>query len=122
LTDTNDSKPDLEKSLTDEYSMRRMLSGVYRVYSPSAADEETARRLARLLVQEIQLYNSRKIAEGRRDKNIYDLVADAIELSRTYFKERMGEPAEEMLPIFEQELIDILCEGDASKLGPSYHP
>lgn len=110
------------KDITDAYSVRKMLSGVYKTYTPDSTDEEQARRLARLLVQEIQMYNEKKIAEGRRDSNIYDLVQDAIEQSRTYFRERLGELAEEFSPIFEDELIAILCEGDATKLGPSYHP
>ena len=41
--------------------------------SPEDADiHRKAQRFARLLVDEIKLYNQAKVAEGRRNKDLYD--------------------------------------------------
>jgi hypothetical protein len=76
--------------------------------------------LARLLVSEIKLYNEKKIAEGRKNGNLYDVLKDTIEHSRKHYKERMGAALEEMPDYFHEELVKTICEGDPSKLGPNY--
>ncbi|MDW8413781.1 MAG: hypothetical protein RMM17_14000, partial [Acidobacteriota bacterium] len=91
-----------------------------RRYQPGATNEEAAQRLARLLVSEIKLYNEKKIEEGRKNGNIYDLLKDTIEQSRKHYKERMGEAAATMPDYFHEEMVKTLCEGDPSKLGPNY--
>ncbi|MBL8152271.1 MAG: hypothetical protein JNN15_20290 [Blastocatellia bacterium] len=89
-------------------------------YQPGATNDQAAQRLARLLVTEIKLYNEKKIMDGRKNNNIYDLLKDPIEQSRKHYKERMGNSLEAMPDYFHEELVKTLCEGDASKLGPNY--
>ncbi len=89
-------------------------------YQPGATNEQAAQRLARLLVSEIKLYNEKKIVEGRKNSNLYDLLKDTIEQSRKHYKERMGEAAGSMPDYFHEEVVKTLCEGDPSKLGPNY--
>ena len=51
----------------------------------SAEDADThrkAQRFARLLVDEIKLYNQAKVAEGRRNKDFYDRLKEDIDKSR----------------------------------------
>ena len=48
-----------------------------RSHSPGMSPEDAdthrkAQRFARLLVDEIKLYNQAKVAEGRRNKDLYD--------------------------------------------------
>jgi hypothetical protein len=93
-------------------------------YQPGAINEQTAQRLARLLVSEIKLYHKSK-SEGEDPTdgmNIYDALRDPIEKSRQHYKQRMGKTAIETMPdYFHGELVRSLCGGDASRLGPNYH-
>ena len=51
--------------------------------SPEDADvHRKAQRFARLLVDEIKLYNQAKVAEGRRNKDLYDRLKEDIDKSR----------------------------------------
>jgi hypothetical protein len=89
-------------------------------FDPGATTDQSAQRLARLLVSEIKLYNEKKIAEGRKNNNLYDVLKDTIEQSRKHYKERMGAALETMPDYFHEELVKTLCEGDATKLGGNY--
>jgi hypothetical protein len=89
-------------------------------YTPGATNDQAAQRLARLLVSEIKLYNEKKIADGKRNNNLYDVLKDTIEQSRKHYKERMGAALDQMPDYFHEELVKTLCEGDATKLGPNY--
>lgn len=92
-------------------------------YQPGAINDQTAQRLARLLVSEIKLYYKSK-SEGDNSidtANIYDLLKDPIEKSRKHYNQRMGQSAIESMPdYFHGELVRTLCGGDASRLGPNY--
>ena len=92
-------------------------------YQPGAINDQTAQRLARLLVSEIKLYYKSKSEGGEAidTANIYDLLKDPIEKSRKHYNQRMGKTAIESMPdYFHGELVRSLCEGDASRLGPNY--
>jgi hypothetical protein len=79
-----------------------------------------AQRFARLLMDEIKLYNQAKVSEGRKNKDLYDRLKDDIEKSRaTYFK-RYGHTAAASKDYFAGELIRSLAEDDASLLGPNF--
>ena len=59
--------------------------------SPEDADvHRKAQRFARLLVDEIKLYNQVKVAEGRKNKDLYDRLKEDIEKSRGTFQKRYG--------------------------------
>ena len=92
-----------------------------RKYDPTAINDQTAQRLARLLVSEIKLYYA-SVTNGAApaDNNIYDLLKDPIEKSRQHYKQRMGATLETMPDYFHGELVRSLCAGDASRLGPNY--
>ena len=93
-------------------------------YQPGAVNEQTAQRLARLLVSEIKLYHKSKTeGEDVGDVNIYDMLKEPIDKSRQHYKQRMGKTAIETMPdYFHGELVRSLCGGDASRLGPNYQP
>ena len=93
-------------------------------YQPGAVNEQTAQRLARLLVSEIKLYHKSKTeGEDVSDVNIYDMLKEPIDKSRQHYKQRMGKTAIETMPdYFHGELVRSLCGGDASRLGPNYQP
>ena len=85
--------------------------------SPGGQHED-ARRLARLLISEIKLYNEEKVALGRKSRDLYARLRDDIERSRHTFEERISQEVREVADYFQQELIKTLADGDASLLGP----
>jgi hypothetical protein len=78
--------------------------------------QEEARRLARLLVTEIKLYNEEQVEEGRRMGDIRTRLEEDIERSRKIFDERVGEEVRGETDFFEEELVRILGGGDPNAL------
>jgi hypothetical protein len=86
----------------------------------SASDEalhEEARRLARLLVSEIKLYNEEQVDEGRRSRDIYERLKEDIDRSRQMYEERVEPRILRSTDYFYQELVRILAAGDSKALG-----
>lgn len=89
----------------------------------SAEDADThrkAQRFARLLVDEIKLYNQAKVAEGRRNKDLYDRLKEDIEKSRSTFQKRYGSTAAASGDYFQKEVLRSLAEDDTSVMGASF--
>ena len=80
-----------------------------------------ARRFARLLVSEIKLYNEQKVAEGRRNNDLYDRLKEDIDRSRQMYEKRVTSSVAAKFDYFYDELVNTLAEGDAARLG-SDHP
>ncbi|HVS15250.1 MAG TPA: hypothetical protein VMV46_15080 [Thermoanaerobaculia bacterium] len=78
---------------------------------------EEARRLARLLVSEIKLYNEEQIEEGRRKGNIYRCLKEPIDRSRMLYEERIDERVRAETDYYHDELVRSLAHGDAGLLG-----
>jgi hypothetical protein len=89
----------------------------------SAEDADThrkAQRFARLLVDEIKLYNQAKVAEGRRNKDLYGRLKDDIEKSRATYQKRYGSTAAAGGDYFQKEVIRSLAEDDLSVMGAAF--
>jgi hypothetical protein len=88
---------------------------------PVSSEEETiheeARRLARLLVSEIKLYNEDQVEDGRRNHDIYDRLKEDIDRSRQMYEERIDDRIRNSTDYFYQELVRILAAGDSKALG-----
>jgi len=81
----------------------------------STTEVEEARRIARLLVQEIVLYNQQALDEGRRRQDIYSRMRDDIDRSRAAYDRRVSPKVSE--DFFYAEMISVLGEGDPNRLG-----
>ncbi|HYN14726.1 MAG TPA: hypothetical protein VES66_02935 [Terriglobales bacterium] len=79
-----------------------------------------AQRFARLLVDEIKLYNQAKVAEGRASRDLYDRLKDDIEKSRASYNKRYGSSPAASADYFTKELVRILADNDASLLGANF--
>ncbi|MBV9211009.1 MAG: GAF domain-containing protein [Acidobacteria bacterium] len=79
-----------------------------------------ARRFARLLVSEINMYNEPKVKEGREAGDLYDRLRDAIDKSREMYDKRYAASVGSRYDYFHHELVNTLAEGDESKLGNGY--
>jgi hypothetical protein len=89
----------------------------------SAEDADThrkAQRFARLLVDEIKLYNQAKVNEGRRNKDLYGRLKEDIEKSRATFTKRYGSTAAASGDYFQREVVRSLAEDDLSVMGESF--
>ena len=89
----------------------------------SAEDADThrkAQRFARLLVDEIKLYNQAKVSEGRRNKDLYDRLKEDIEKSRGTFQKRYGNTVAASGDYFQKEVIRSLAEDDLSVMGANF--
>ncbi len=87
------------------------------------SDEEVhkkAKRFAKLLVDEIKLYNKDKVAEGRKKKDLYSRLKEDIDKSRATYDKRYGKTAAAEAKYFDHEIVRILAENDKSLLGANY--
>lgn len=90
--------------------------------SPEDADvHRKAQRFARLLMDEIKLYNQAKVAEGRKHKDLYDRLKEDIDKSRATYQKRYGNTVAAGGDYLSSELIRSLAEDDVSLLGPNFH-
>jgi hypothetical protein len=90
--------------------------------SPEDADvHRKAQRFARLLVDEIKLYNQAKVAEGRRNQDLYDRLKEDIDKSRGTFQKRYGSTVAASGDYFYHELLRSLAEDDVSIMGSNFH-
>ncbi|HJX84344.1 MAG TPA: GAF domain-containing protein [Candidatus Angelobacter sp.] len=89
--------------------------------SPAEAEvHKKARRFAKLLVEEIKLYNTPKVEQGRQNKDLYDRLKDDIEKSRATYDKRYGETPAASVDYFTEELIRVLTDNDVSLLGDGF--
>ncbi len=89
--------------------------------SPEHQDiHRKAQRFARLLVDEIKLYNQAKVAEGRKNKDLYDRLQAAIEKSRATYQKRYGNTVAASANYFQHEIIRSLAEDDLSIMGANF--
>ncbi|HLY61760.1 MAG TPA: hypothetical protein VKV95_13515 [Terriglobia bacterium] len=95
------------------------------VEPPPLSEEEQkfqkdAKRFAKLLVSEIDLYNKTKVADGRKNKDLYKRLKSDIERSRLTFQKRFSKPVGPPVDYFHEELIRSLANNDSSLMGPEY--
>jgi hypothetical protein len=89
--------------------------------SPEDQDVHTkAQRFSRLLVDEIKLYNQAKVAEGRKNKDLYDRLKEAIEKSRGTYQKRYGNTVAASANYFQHEIIRSLAEDDLTIMGANF--
>lgn len=89
----------------------------------SPEDQEVhrkAQRFARLLVDEIKLYNQARVSEGRKNEDLYDRLKEAIEKSRTTYQKRYGNTVAASANYFQDEVIRSLAEDDISIMGANF--
>ena len=79
-----------------------------------------AKRFARLLVSEIKLYNEEAVAEGRIDSNLYSRLRRDVDRSREMYDKRVSPTVAIKIDYFHEELVRILGEGEASRMGAEY--
>jgi hypothetical protein len=79
-----------------------------------------AQRFAKLLVDEIKLYNQAKVAEGRKHKDLYDRLREDIDKSRATYQRRYGNTAAASGDYFNSEVVRSLAEDDPGIMGANF--
>jgi hypothetical protein len=79
-----------------------------------------AKRFAKLLVSEIELYNKAKVQDGRKNRDLYKRLKSDIDRSRQTYEKRFGKSVGKQYDYFHEETVRILAGSDASLLGPDY--
>ena len=91
---------------------------------PARGDDEAihrkARRFAKLLVDEIKLYNKPKLDEGKKNRDLYERLREDIEKSRAAYEKRYGGSAAGGASYFDQEIVQNLADNDPSLLGAGF--
>ena len=80
--------------------------------------EADAKKFARLLVSEIRLYNADKVQRGLQNNNLSDSLRGEIDEARRIYKKQITNADSESY--FDQAVIDILADGDKSKLNSGF--
>lgn len=79
-----------------------------------------ARRFAKLLVDEIILYNREKVNEGRRNRDLYDRLKDDIDKSRATYEKRYGDSSVAKIDYFREAVVSGLAEHNMALLGSNF--
>jgi hypothetical protein len=79
-----------------------------------------AKRFAKLLISEIELYNKAKVADGRKNSDLYKRLKTDIDRSRMTYEKRFGKTIAKQYDYFHDELVRTLGAGNAAVLGSDY--
>ena len=79
-----------------------------------------AKRFAKLLVSEIELYNKAKVGDGRKSGDLYKRLKSDIDRSRQTYEKRFGKTVGKQYDYFHEEVVRLLAGTDAVLLGPEY--
>ncbi len=96
---------------------RAFLGGRMQRSVAESPTHEEAKRLARLLISEIKLYNEEQVLEGRRNRDLYHRLKEDIDRSRQIYDERVDPAVRSGSDFFHQELVRSLAGGDPRALG-----
>jgi predicted Zn finger-like uncharacterized protein len=72
--------------------------------------ELKARRLARIIVSDIVLYNQAKVEQGLRDGTFYDLLADDIREGESLYRQRVSQEVRESTSFLKDAFDDLIAK------------
>jgi hypothetical protein len=119
--ETEAEAEDMEEPLAEE---EELLLAATEPEDLSPEEEEAmhaeARRLARLLVAEIKLYNEAAVEEGRQESDLYRLLRTDIDRSRNMYEKRVHPTIKSQADYFHSELVRVLAKEDPELMGSDY--
>ncbi len=75
---------------------------------------ERAKRLARLIVSDIILYNQEKISEGIKNDTLFEVLEDVLAEARRYYEKNVDPAVAAQADYFNLAVVDILVKGRAN--------
>jgi hypothetical protein len=88
-----------------------------------AADHEIhkkAFRFAKLLVDELMLYNKDKVATGKKQRDVYSLLQEDIDKSRLAYEKKFTNTPAAKVDYFHQQMVAQIGDGDPAAIGGGY--
>ncbi len=79
-----------------------------------------AKRFAKLLISEIELYSKAKVSDGRKNKDLYGSLKTDLQRSRQTYEKRFAKTQASRHDYLHDEIVRILANDDASILGSDY--
>jgi hypothetical protein len=78
-----------------------------------------AKRVARVLVSDLKLYNEEQVNQGIKNRDLYNRLQEDLDRSFKHYQERVANLLEASAPnYFKEELVRQLGNGDPAALGP----
>ncbi len=77
-------------------------------------------RFAKLLVDELMLYNKDKVAQGKKQHDVYALLQEDIDKSRLAYEKKFANTPAAKVDYFHQQMVAQIGEGDPAGIGPGY--
>jgi hypothetical protein len=77
-------------------------------------------RFAKLLVDELMLYNKDKVAQGKKQHDVYALLQEDIDKSRLAYEKKFASTPAAKVDYFHQQMVAQIGEGDPAAIGPGY--
>jgi len=74
------------------------------------SDQTQARRLARTILSDIQLYNQAKVKEGIEKDTLFDVLADELNEGRKYYESMVEESLRSETNYFNEAVADVLLK------------
>jgi RecG-like helicase len=71
-------------------------------------NHDLARRLARTIISDITVYNSKKIKEGLKNDNLFDLLQKEIDQGRKVYVSRVCPEIAESDTFYDHAIVDIM--------------
>lgn len=92
------------------------IAGEYNPAADKTEEHETpvhkeARRLAKIIVSDIALYNRDKVEKGLEEGTFYDLLKEEIEKGRTFYNSRISPEILAATNYFDEALEDLIERG-----------
>lgn len=78
---------------------------------------EKAKRKARVIVREIEMYNREKTEMGLKAGNLYKFLKEEIDNGRKTYEQAVQDDISQNTNYFDESLVNILAKGDKNLLG-----
>ncbi len=72
---------------------------------------ERAKRMARLIVGDLVLYNKEKIVEGIRNDTLFEVLEQELKEGKDYYEKNVDPQVRSASDYFGQAIVDILIKG-----------
>jgi len=75
---------------------------------------ERAKRLARLIINDIVLYNQNKVVDGIKNDTLFQVLEDELTEGRKYYDKNVDPAVAAQADYFNLAIVDVLVKGRAN--------
>ena len=115
-------EPSFDPPPPSEFKSQKVATPEFDTTGSGAEDDPSikkAKRVARVLVSDLKLYNEDAVVAGKKNHDLYNRLREDIDRSYKHYEERVaGLVPNNEINFFKEEIIRQLGDGDASTVGP----